>query len=491
VTASGRPLLVVGDALLDRDVEGRAARLCPDAPAPVLSELVETVRPGGAGLAALLAALDGREVILVTAMGVDRAGRELRSLLDARVTVIGLPLHGATREKIRIRSGGQSLVRLDRGDGVAAVQARLPAAVSAAVADAFTGAGGVLVSDYGGGLATHPVVRELLCAAARTIPVVWDPHPRGARPVPGVRMATPNIDEARHFTAAAGSRPPATGHGDLRRIADDAARLVRAWRAGAVVVTMGARGALLSYGDGVPLVVPTEPVRASDACGAGDRFAATAAALLLDGALPSEATTAAVAVAREFVRHGGAAALGAVARHTPDAGLEARHGTRQGTPRRSAREVVAAVRAAGGTVVATGGCFDLLHAGHVSALRLARELGDCLVVCLNSDASVRRIKGPDRPLVPQEDRVRVLEALACVDAVVVFDEDDPGAVLAELRPDVWAKGGDYTGAELPEAQLVARWGGQVVLLPYLEGRSTTRLVRSAAEAVRGGEPGPA
>jgi rfaE bifunctional protein nucleotidyltransferase chain/domain len=137
-------------------------------------------------------------------------------------------------------------------------------------------------------------------------------------------------------------------------------------------------------------------------------------------------------------------------------------------------------------VVATGGCFDLLHAGHVATLRAARELGDRLVVCLNSDASVRRLKGPTRPLVPAEDRARVLEALEYVDEVVVFDEDTPVEVLRRIRPDVWAKGGDYAGTDVPEAAVLGEWGGQAVILPYLDGRSTTRLVATAASAPRSG-----
>jgi rfaE bifunctional protein nucleotidyltransferase chain/domain len=136
-------------------------------------------------------------------------------------------------------------------------------------------------------------------------------------------------------------------------------------------------------------------------------------------------------------------------------------------------------------VVATGGCFDLLHAGHVATLRAARQLGDCLVVCLNSDDSVRRLKGPTRPLVPAADRVRVLEALECVDAVVVFDEDTPAEVLTRIRPDIWAKGGDYAGADVPEAAVLETWGGQAVVLPYLQGRSTTRLVHDAAQQAEG------
>ncbi|MDX6222843.1 MAG: D-beta-D-heptose 7-phosphate kinase / D-beta-D-heptose 1-phosphate adenosyltransferase, partial [Frankiales bacterium] len=151
---------------------------------------------------------------------------------------------------------------------------------------------------------------------------------------------------------------------------------------------------------------------------------------------------------------------------------------RETPPPESGAQLAARVRRAGGTVVATGGCFDLLHAGHVASLTAARSLGDCLVVCLNSDASVRRLKGPMRPVVAQADRVRVLEALSCVDAVVVFDEDSPAGLLQLLKPDVWAKGGDYAGAVLPEASVLRGWGGQAVVLPYLEGRSTSSIVRA-------------
>jgi rfaE bifunctional protein nucleotidyltransferase chain/domain len=141
--------------------------------------------------------------------------------------------------------------------------------------------------------------------------------------------------------------------------------------------------------------------------------------------------------------------------------------------------VIERVRARGGTVVATGGCFDLLHPGHIQTLHSARALGDCLVVCLNSDRSVRRLKGPTRPIVPSEDRAAVLSALGCVDAVVIFDEDTPAAVLRELRPHVWVKGGDYAVVDLPEAEVLAAWGGRAVVLPFVEGRSTTRLIQEA------------
>jgi rfaE bifunctional protein nucleotidyltransferase chain/domain len=179
----------------------------------------------------------------------------------------------------------------------------------------------------------------------------------------------------------------------------------------------------------------------------------------------------AVIAASSFVAAGGAGRIG-----SPE---PQRSGCLEPVESEGAQTIIARVRAAGGTVVATGGCFDLLHAGHVRMLRAARALGDCLIVCLNSDSSVRRVKGSDRPLVPEEDRAAVLGALGCVDAVVLFDERTPEAVLERLRPDVFAKGGDYAVSELPEARLLARWGGRAVILPYVAGRSTTRLIEEA------------
>ncbi|WP_424883213.1 D-glycero-beta-D-manno-heptose 1-phosphate adenylyltransferase [Streptomyces sp. SLBN-8D4] len=466
------PLVVVGDALLDRDLTGSADRLAPDAPVPVVAERTRRTRPGGAALAACLAARDGRDVTLVTGVGDDAASEELRRMLDGRVKVIGLPLTGALPEKTRVLAQGRPVVRLDRGDG------RVREATDEA-REAVREAPAVLVSDYGRGAAD--ALRDVL---AERPPVVWDPHPRGGPPVPGTRLVTPARSEA-HALAATAEDQDATGApggSDLRVAAREAATLVRHWRATSVAVTMGARGALLSYGDH-PLLVPAPAVHHGDTCGAGDRFAATAAGLLADGTLVGEAVEGAVAAATEFVAAGGAGALADGTSPEADA-LPSGEESTDTDAAPDPHTVIARARAAGGTVVAAGGCFDLLHAGHVGLLQAARRIGDCLVVCLNSDASVRRRKGAGRPVNPLADRIRVLRALACVDAVAVFDEDTPEQLLAELRPDVWVKGGDYTGADLPEAALLQEWGGQAVLLPYLAGRSSTTLLGRAAEGAR-------
>jgi D-beta-D-heptose 7-phosphate kinase / D-beta-D-heptose 1-phosphate adenosyltransferase len=489
------PLVVVGDALLDRDLEGRAGRLAPDAPVPVVDDPAERRRPGGAALAATLAArLDGRAVVLVTALAADEAGAALRELLElAGVEVVDLGLAGSTPEKIRVRADGHSLLRLDR-----ATRPGRAGPLGQAGRRALAGAGAVLVADYGRGVAAEPSVRAALAGLPRRRPLVWDPHPRGPAPVPGARLATPNRAEA------AGFAPEVEGD-DLAAVTARARRLAERWEAAGVAVTLGARGALLVEGAGAPMVMPATPAPGGDPCGAGDRFATTAAGLLADGALPSEAVAGAVAAATAFVTAGGAGIVqleagtppipGTPEPHPPEHGAPEREGnprpermravvhsppplpTQVGSAMERAQALIAAVRARGGTVVATGGCFDLLHAGHVATLRSARALGDCLVVCLNSDDSVRRLKGLERPLVPEADRVAVLEALGCVDVVVPFDERTPEAVLQRLRPDVFAKGGDYALADLPEAALLATWGGQAVVLPYLEGRSTTQLMK--------------
>ncbi|MFF8908295.1 PfkB family carbohydrate kinase [Streptomyces olivaceoviridis] len=464
MTASQTPLVVVGDALLDHDLCGRAERLAPDAPVPVVHGTRRSSRPGGAALAACLAAADGRPVTLVTALGADAASDTLRELLCGRVGLVEVPLEGTLSSKTRVLAGDRPLLRLDDGEG------RAREATQEAVAT-IAAAGGVLVADYGRG--TADVLRDALAHTAA--PVVWDPHVRGRPPVPGVRLATPSAQEARAFARQLDDAEPGDAAG-LRTAARDARALVRAWRAQAVAVTLGERGALLSHGE-TPLLVPTPAAATGDPCGAGDRFAAAAAGLLADGALTEAAVQAAVHAATRYVTEGGARAVA-----VPDQPETAEEAPGDGDTTADAVRTAARVRAAGGTVVAAGGCFDLLHAGHVALLQAARRAGDCLVVCVNSDDSVRRRKGDGRPLVPAADRVRVLRALECVDAVAVFDEDTPERILGELRPHIWAKGGDYARTRLPEQPLVESWGGQVLLLPYLDGRSTTGLARRAALA---------
>jgi D-beta-D-heptose 7-phosphate kinase / D-beta-D-heptose 1-phosphate adenosyltransferase len=465
----GRSIVVVGDVVLDRDLVGRTERICPDAPVPVLDVEAESSGPGAAGLTALLCRAPSTSVTLVAPLGDDETGLVLRqSLEEAGVSLIGLPQAGPTRRKTRVRSLGQSLLRIDDGGPGTPLGPLPPEALGA-----IDAADVVLVSCYGAGTTAHQQLRDHLAARVAGHPVLWDPHPRGGRPVAGCTLVSPNLAEARAETGMP------DGSGDLvaRRLRED-------WDAGAVCVTAGAAGAWLASSAGEPVFVPTVPV-GGDPCGAGDRFIAAAATAVAQGSTTSEAVVAAVERASAWVAGGGAsgfrqrltapAAL-TVSAAGPPGGGTAGGGLAGGGGAGTAPEVVDRVRSAGGSVVATGGCFDILHAGHVSCLEAARGLGDALVVLLNSDESVRRLKGPGRPVQSAADRARVLQGLSCVDAVVVFEDDTPQRVLAMLRPDVWAKGGDYEGADLAESDLVRSWGGRVVLLPYLSGRSTTAIL---------------
>ncbi|MDQ1740240.1 MAG: D-beta-D-heptose 7-phosphate kinase / D-beta-D-heptose 1-phosphate adenosyltransferase [Pseudonocardiales bacterium] len=484
------PLVVIGDVMLDIDLIAESARLSPEAPVPVLHDPVEHRRPGGAALAALLAAAGPRPVVLVAPMATDEAGRQLRRMLAGRLELVAVPWAGSTPVKTRLRVAQHPVARLDRG-GDRGLIGPLPERARAVLASAAA----VLVSDYGRGVTADAEVRAALTGLS--CPLVWDPHPRGAVPVPGSTMVTPNLAELAGFVAM-------DADGSLAAIRQGAQQLARQWQAGSVCVTLGSRGAMFCLADNVPHLVAPGQVGAGDTCGAGDCFAAAAAAGLADGVLPSEAVALGVAAAGRFVAAGAAAGYRLIPSE-PDATKPDATEPRS-TERTAAAEAVTAkaaavgrpepaaagageldrlldgVRRRHGVVVATGGCFDLLHAGHIATLQAARAVGDCLVVCLNSDASVGRLKGAQRPLQPAADRARVVAALECVDAVVVFEEDTPAAVLRRIRPDIWAKGGDYSGVPLPESAVLAEWGGEAVTVPYLRGRSTSALVELARQA---------
>ncbi|MDQ3762431.1 MAG: D-glycero-beta-D-manno-heptose 1-phosphate adenylyltransferase [Actinomycetota bacterium] len=479
---TGSRVVVFGDTLLDSDVEGSVDRLCPDASAPVVDVRTQRWRPGGAGLAALLAARAGHEVVLVTALGIDPAARLLADLLDARVAVVRMPLRGTTVCKTRIRARGRSLLRIDEGDGWAAgapTGDRFPAVLRDAEA--------VLVSDYGRGVTADPAIRNALIGLAGRMPVVWDPHPRGAPPVPGCRLVTPNEAEAVSSVpgpAGASSMPGPAGAKSVPASVSGlatAAALRGWWRSDAVAITLGARGAVLATAEGCT-AVPVPDIKIPldrDTCGAGDAFASAVTGALLVNSSVSAAVEAAVCAASQFVAGGGAASISSLR-----AGRPLTKFVQSAPHRQSTMDLVARLRRRSGRLVATGGCFDLLHPGHLSLLRQARALGDALVVCVNSDESVRHRKGPRRPIVPAADRIALLEALEPVDAVIMFDEDTPTALLETLRPDVWVKGGDYTIADLPEAPVVRRHGGQIVIIPLVGEYSTSRLVAAAQTARR-------
>jgi D-beta-D-heptose 7-phosphate kinase / D-beta-D-heptose 1-phosphate adenosyltransferase len=463
-------LLIIGDALLDRDVEGRSDRLCPEAPVPVVDQGETHSRPGGAGLAAMLAAESRIEVTLLTALGSDPAGRELaRALSAAGVDLIDLGLHGPTPEKIRVLDRGRPVVRLDRGGGRPLTDQTGPAALPAAIREAAA----IFVSDHGRGVASLPGVRAALATRPANTPLVWDPHPCGPEPIAGVDLATPSRTEAAGYCAV----PPGEGpHG----AAGAALELRRRWDALAVVVTCGAEGVALASAEETVALAGTAV--AGDPYGAGERFAVEAAWALARGGDARLAVSIAAGAATAFVAAGGAHGM-----LPPDVRDPLRHADLSGIGEaplsiEPALRRAAVVRRAGGTVVATSGCFDLLHAGHLQTLRAARRLGDCLIVLLHGNGAARRLKGPGRPLVDELERAELLAALDCVDEVVIFDEETAIEPLNLLRPDVWVRGGDPTVTELAEREALAAWGGHITLLPILPGKSTARLIAKGRAA---------
>jgi D-beta-D-heptose 7-phosphate kinase / D-beta-D-heptose 1-phosphate adenosyltransferase len=419
-------LAVVGDVLLDRDWFGEPTGLCPDSCGPVVRLDGEHHRPGGAALTAIAAARLGADVVLITAIGADEAGALVRSEIGAAgIELVDLGSSGPTPEKIRVRHAGTSVARLDRGCGDAR-----PGLWNVAATAALRRADGVLLSDYGRGMVHHPGLTTCGADMARaaTLPTVWDPHRTSRLPAHAVHLATPSESEARLLARADGGADP-------RAVA---AALAASWQC-AVAVTRGSDPVVLATGSDVT-EVPCRPVD-GDPCGAGDWFAAGAAVDLSLGASLHEAVVSGCDAARRWI------------------GGEAERRQR---------------------IIATSGCFDVLHAGHVALLRHARSLGDRLVVLLNSDESVRRLKGHGRPVNGQDERRAVLESLADVDEVRVFDELTPCAALEALRPAVFVKGEDYVDVEIPERAVLERWGGSVAFAPLVPGRSTTRVIELAS-----------
>ncbi len=462
-------ITVVGDVLLDVDINGAATRLSPDAPVPVVDVAGIRRRAGGAGLVATVLAQDGHDVTLVTALSDDDGASHLRRALAGVSVLAGDPL-APTPTKTRVRIGTHPMVRFDEGCAPPPVPSSTPAMLAA-----IASAEAVVVADYGRGITANTAIRATLAEVVGRTPVVWDPHPAGSEPVPGVAVVTPNLSEALASAKAGGPDPSRTA-------AERAAQHLREkWQSDAVLVTMGEDGAVLFEASGRAVAIPAPKTTVSDPCGAGDRLAGSLAVYLGLGLDQPEAAARAVGDASAFLARGGAAALPEAPAVSPAVEPNNREPIRADSHIHDGVQLAQTIRDAGGTVVATGGCFDLLHAGHARTLAAARSMGDCLVVCLNSDESVRRLKGAHRPIVSVEDRAELLLALECVDAVVIFDEDTPEACLTGILPDIWVKGGDYEPDELPEARLVAGWGGRCVTVPFHPARSTSGLAAALAK----------
>lgn len=472
-------VLVLGDAVLDGWVSGPVHRTGRDGPVPVV-ELRggdDRTAPGGAANAATALAALGARVELVATVGDDQDGRRLRRhLTDAGVDTSRLLVDPnrptAAKRRVLAASPDEQLVaRFDVSPpppGSAVVRATADA-VTTALAQPWDA---VLVADYGLGALPGPVRRRVERARTRIPLLVVDAHRLAPWAALRPDAVTPSVAEAAELL---GSPVP-----DVDRIAwgrDRHDRMVSAAGGGNVLLTLDVDGVLWLPPDGPARHAPAAaPAPSRHACGAGDVFTAAWTAARAAGIDAPAAVALAQAAADVVVGRPGTTVCGTGA-------LTARLAQLcrgQVLGHRELLAVLAEHRAAGHRIVFTNGCFDVLHRGHVNYLRQARALGDVLVVALNDDNSVSRLKGPTRPVNPLVDRAGVIGALAAVDLVTSFSADSPVELIEQVRPDVYAKGGDYTVDMLPETPVVQRLGGEVQILDYLSDHSTTAIVARLA-----------
>jgi rfaE bifunctional protein kinase chain/domain/rfaE bifunctional protein nucleotidyltransferase chain/domain len=480
-------VLVIGDLLLDGWWSGSIERLCREAPAPVVDLQVRESVPGGAANTAMNLAALGARVSVAGIVGTDDAGEDLRSqLVAAGIDVTHLHSHPdmVTTTKIRISSGGQVMLRLD--DSAKAVPAEALETLAASVRAAVERQDAVLVCDYGKGVLAGPVHKGLIDALGET------PVPLGERPLLVVDshdprpwaplrpdLVTPNAQEAARMLDL---RLP-DGQDRVEAVSAHSEELLAATGAAAVVVTLDRDGTVLLRPDGVTHRTWARPAAEKQASGAGDTFVAAltlarAAGLPLTASLDLAQSAADVVVHQPGTSVCSTGQLSRYLKAFADTALGADELERQ----------LELHRSQGQRIVLTNGCFDVLHSGHTRYLNQAKQLGDVLVVALNSDDSVRKLKGAGRPINSMADRAAVVAALSCVDYVTVFDTPTAAPLIRQLRPEVYANGGDYSPEMLAETPAVEEYGGRVAILDYVAERSTTAVVKRIREG-EGAVPG--
>jgi D-beta-D-heptose 7-phosphate kinase/D-beta-D-heptose 1-phosphate adenosyltransferase len=465
---------VVGDCMLDRYVRGRATRLSPEAPIQVLEASEQNEMPGGAAnVASKAAELDAR-VTLVGLVGDDAEADGLRRVLGEQPALYPALVADADRPttlKTRFIAHNQQLLRVDREHRAAPsglALERLAEATHAACASADA----VILEDYGKGVLGPEVIAAALDGACKSgAPVVVDPNGRNYRRYAGATVLTPNLREAE-----LAAERPITDADSL----EQAAAVLVAQTSAALAITREAEGiSLFRHGSGglEHIHVPTVPVAVYDVTGAGDAVAATMAIALAASLDLIDACALANLAGRAVVRQLGVGVISLDHLLAEARGASVASGASKVVDGAVARGKAREVKQAGGKVVFTNGCFDILHYGHAYLLQFAREQGDFLILGLNTDASVRRQKGDERPFVPEHERATMLSLYPFVDLVVLFDEDTPLRLIEAIRPDVLVKGGDYTPDTVVGREVVESYGGRVVLCPRLEGLSTTNIVR--------------
>lgn len=456
-------VLVVGDVMLDRYWSGHALRISPEAPVPVVGVDAVEDRPGGAANVALNLAALGVDVTLMGVVGDDEAGQTLQRLLASEgvASECHMVPERPTTLKLRVMSRRQQLMRMD-------FEQPVPDMAAQALVDRLSGqldqVDLVVLSDYAKG-ALAKVADIIALCRARGLPVLVDPKGRDYDRYQGATLLTPNLSE---FEAVMG----VCAHDDV--LLERGRALRERLSLDALLITLSERGMLLVAADADPIHLPTHAQEVADVTGAGDTVLAVLAAAMAAGeSLQVSASLANLAagivvgkLGTGFVRP---AELQNALRRQAGAGSSL-------LSEADLLQAVAEAKAQGERIVMTNGCFDILHAGHVAYLEQASRLGDRLIVAVNDDASVSRLKGPSRPVNPLERRMAVLAGLASVDWVVGFSEDTPEALICRVCPDVLVKGGDYQPEEIAGGECVRAAGGEVRVLPFVEGVSTTGMI---------------
>ena len=474
-SSSSPRILLVGDVMLDRYVFGRVERISPEAPIPVLKVRSEEHRLGGAGsVATMLRALDARP-IPVALTGEDEEGRVVRDLLRGKGIATECVLTDPNRPttiKTRILGGTQQrhphhMMRVDREESLP-IESALLERFLCVIEETLPNVDLVLISDYNKGVCAGEMIPRLIqIADAAGVPVVADPvRDSDYRRYAGCRCITPNRVEAGLATGIDIETPQ-----DGLRAAKDLVAL----GIESVMVTMDKDGIAWANQAGESAHFPCKQRQVCDVTGAGDMVLSIVGFCMASGA-SAEVTMAAANLAGglEVERLG-------VVPLSRDELLDAVHranvsGDPKIVPLSRLKTQLDAARRAGRRIAMTNGCFDLLHPGHVRSLEAARAQGDCLVVAVNSDASVRELKGPSRPIIDEQNRARMLAALSCVDYVVVFDDASVAPLVAEIRPDVLVKAAQYSVQGVVGHEIVEAYGGEVVVVPMADGFSTTTLI---------------
>lgn len=470
--------LVVGDLMLDEYVWGTVERISPEAPVQVVEVRRKELRLGGAGNVINNLLTLACQVDVVSVVGEDDDGRFLLQRLQER----GIERHGVfaqpdrvTSRKTRVLASNQQIVRIDQ-ESTAAVTPQSEERIITHVRAAVSSLDVMFLSDYRKGVLSDRVLREVITIGrAAGVPVLVDPKGENYLKYRGATLLTPNRKEAQLASGVT--------------ISDEATLLLAGRKLreelelDALVLTRSEEGMTI-FASGGEINLPTVAREVYDVSGAGDTVLALLGLGLAQKLSLEEAARLANLGAGIVVGKVGTSTvspremLDAVGLTQSEADMKIKMADALG-------ELLAAERLKGRKVVFTNGCFDLLHVGHVKYLQAARRLGDLLVLGLNSDDSIRRLKGPSRPLIGEEERAHILAALNCIDHVVVFNEDTPLELITALRPDILVKGGDYKPEGVVGKDLVESWGGRVELINFVDGKSTTNIINKILESYQG------